>query len=84
MSQSQLNESISVIANELNSLLSDASDLRALYGEASAACDLTFIKILELKYEALAEEIKKLTESVSSVQESLIDVSELEGIGHGR
>ncbi|GFN30944.1 hypothetical protein [Paenibacillus xylaniclasticus] len=67
---------LSSIADELDSLRTGAERLQAIYGEAAVSSDLTFIKILEDRYENLIEEIRSIGGFVGAVQESLLSKAE--------
>lgn len=58
------------IAQELAELEVGAMQLERLYGEYAEASDLTFIKILEERYQLLVREIHDIRTIVSDVQES--------------
>jgi hypothetical protein len=64
-------KSMAIIAEELDSLHSGAAHLQGIYSQAAITSDLTFIKILEEKYENLMNELNKLGEVVSTVKVNL-------------
>lgn len=83
MNSTLLIESMSVITEELRSLSLEAIAIEAVYSEASASSDLTFIKIIEQKYGNLKDEVSKLAILVSEAQAGLTDYV-MEGTGNGR
>lgn len=76
-------KSIAIIAAELESLYLGAAHLQSIYNKAAISSDLTFIKILEEKYENLTNEFSKLGKVVSDVKVNLAIIS-MEAIENGR
>lgn len=76
-------QSLSDIAAELEALRAGAEHLQALYGDAAVSSDLTFIKILEDRYESLIGEIREFREAVADVRTNLT-AGEEEATGDGR
>jgi len=66
--EDQVRHSLEVIGNELQALMSGSARLRAIYGEAAIASDLTFVKILEEQYKKLSEDLGGLSAEVSKVR----------------
>ncbi|WP_027088420.1 hypothetical protein [Cohnella panacarvi] len=81
--EDQVRHSLEVIGNELQALLSGSARLRAIYGEAAIASDLTFVKILEEQYKKLSEDIGGLSAEVGRVQLGYNEVQK-EAVSNGR
>ncbi|WP_239617482.1 hypothetical protein [Cohnella mopanensis] len=77
-----LGEALSGIADELNGLCEEAAELKAIYSQASTDSDLTFIKIIEHRYEHLTEEFIKLSELLEDLRVKLKEM--MEGVSSGR
>ncbi|QMV40493.1 hypothetical protein [Cohnella cholangitidis] len=77
-----LGEALSGIADELNVLCEESAELKAVYNQASTDTDLTFIKIIEHRYEDLTEEFIKLSELLEELRVKLKDM--MEGVSSGR
>lgn len=75
--------SLDAIGEQLQALLAGAARLRAIYGEAAIASDLTFVKILEDQYRKLYEDLGTLTEEVGKAQAGFLE-AEKEVVAHGR
>jgi|GEM_PF-1547452 len=75
-------QALAQIAGELDSLRTGAEHLQVLYGAAAISSDLTFIKILEERYESLTEEIRAFEDVVAAVQTNMMsDAKEEDGDG---
>jgi archaellum component FlaC len=77
-----LGEALSGIADELNGLCEESAELKAIYSQASTDSDLTFIKIIEHRYESLTEEFIKLSDLLEELRVKLKDM--MEGVSSGR
>lgn len=78
----QLYESMAEIAKELKSLRIAAVQLKEIYTQASEEIDLTFIRIIEEKYETLIQELSRLTEQVTEERSNMNEHIEQEAISH--